>query len=51
MCLIDKAKAVLQEVYYDTLKKDYPGLNVGWFIKKPISTQQLVKEIKSKLNP
>ena len=38
------------EVYYETLKKDYPGLNVGWFIRKPISTEELVKEIKSKLN-
>jgi response regulator RpfG family c-di-GMP phosphodiesterase len=38
------------EVYYETLKKDYPGLNVGWFIKKPISTVDLVKEIKSKLH-
>jgi DNA-binding response OmpR family regulator len=37
------------EVYYDTLKKDYPGLNVGWFIRKPISPKQLVMEIKSKL--
>jgi hypothetical protein len=31
--------------------KDYPELNVGFFIKKPTSTIQLVKEIKSKLNP
>jgi DNA-binding response OmpR family regulator len=38
------------EVYYETLKKDYPGLNIGWFIKKPISNERLVKEIKSKLN-
>ena len=38
-------------VYYETLKKDYPGLNVGWFIRKPINTEELVKEIKSKLNP
>jgi DNA-binding response OmpR family regulator len=37
------------EVYYDTLKKDYPGLNVGWFIRKPISPKELVSEIKSKL--
>lgn len=37
------------EVYYETLKKDYPGLNIGWFIKKPISNERLVKEIKSKL--
>jgi DNA-binding response OmpR family regulator len=37
------------EVYYDALKKDYPGLNVGWFIRKPISPKELVREIKSKL--
>ena len=37
--------------YYDTLKKDYPGLDVDWFIRKPINTEELVKEIKSKLNP
>jgi len=38
------------EVYYDKLKKNYPGLKVGWFIRKPISSDQLVKEIKSKLD-
>jgi DNA-binding response OmpR family regulator len=38
------------QVGYETLKKDYPGLNVRWFIRKPISTEQLVKEIKSKLH-
>src|SRR5262249_46817326 len=36
--------------YYDTLKKDYPGLDVEWFIRKPIDTERLVNEIKSKLN-
>ncbi|HEY7079529.1 MAG TPA: hypothetical protein VH500_07500 [Nitrososphaeraceae archaeon] len=30
------------EVYYDTLKKDYPGFDAGWFIRKPISTDKLV---------
>jgi two-component SAPR family response regulator len=38
------------EVYYDTLKRNYPGLDVGWFMKKPISTEQLVREIKSRLH-
>jgi DNA-binding response OmpR family regulator len=37
------------QVYHETLKKDYPGLDVGWFIRKPISTEQLIKEIKSKI--
>ena len=34
-------------VQYDTLKRDYPGLDVDWFIRKPINTEQLVNEIKS----
>jgi DNA-binding response OmpR family regulator len=38
------------EIYYDILKKSYPGLDIGWFMKKPISTEQLVREIKSKLD-
>jgi DNA-binding response OmpR family regulator len=37
-------------VYYDALKKDYPDLDVDWFIRKPIDTEQLVNEIKSKLH-
>jgi two-component SAPR family response regulator len=37
------------ELYYEALKKNYPGLDIGWFIRKPISTEQLVREIKSKL--
>ena len=36
--------------YYDTLKKHYHGLDVDWFIRKPIDTEQLVNEIKSKLH-
>ena len=35
---------------YETLNKNYLALNVDWFIRKPINTEQLVKEIKSKLN-
>jgi two-component SAPR family response regulator len=38
------------ELYYEALKKNYPSLDVGWFIRKPISTYDLVREIKSKLN-
>jgi DNA-binding response OmpR family regulator len=37
------------KVYYEVLKKDYPGLDIGWFIKKPISAKELVVEITSKL--
>jgi two-component SAPR family response regulator len=35
---------------YNTLKKNYPGLEVDWFIRKPINAEQLIKEIKSKLH-
>ncbi len=38
------------EVYYERLKKDYPGLNVGWFMRKPINSELLLREINSKLN-
>ena len=37
------------EVYYETLKKDYPTLNIGCFIKKPIDIEDLVKELRSEL--
>ena len=37
------------EVYYDRLKEDFPTLNVGCFIKKPIETQELVKKIREQL--
>jgi DNA-binding response OmpR family regulator len=37
-------------MYYDALKNDYPDLDVDWFIRKPIDTEQLVNEIKSKLH-
>jgi DNA-binding NtrC family response regulator len=36
--------------YPNTLKKDHPELDVDWFIRKPIDTEQLVNEIKSKLH-
>ena len=31
------------EVYYETLRKDYPTLKVGCFIKKPIEIEDLSK--------
>jgi DNA-binding NtrC family response regulator len=37
------------EVYYDILKKDFPRLEIGCFIKKPIKTDELVKKIKEEL--
>jgi DNA-binding response OmpR family regulator len=37
-------------VHYDVLKKDFPDLDIDWFIRKPIDTEQLVNEIKSKLH-
>jgi len=43
-CFISASRA-----YYDTLK-DYPGLDIDWFIRKPIDTTQLLNEIKTKLH-
>jgi DNA-binding response OmpR family regulator len=37
------------EVYYESLKEDFPTLNVGCFIKKPVEIQQLVKRIRTEL--
>ncbi len=37
------------EVYYETLKKEFPGLNVGCFISKPIEIKHLVKRIREEL--
>jgi DNA-binding response OmpR family regulator len=50
----DKVKYCFLTAYgvsYEGLKKNYPGLDADWFIRKPIDTEDLVKEIKSKLNP
>jgi two-component system catabolic regulation response regulator CreB/two-component system response regulator ChvI len=30
------------EIYYETLKKEFPSLDVGCFIKKPIGIEELV---------
>jgi two-component system, OmpR family, response regulator ChvI len=38
------------EEYYNTLKKEFPALDVRCFIKKPIEVQDLVREIKAELN-
>jgi DNA-binding response OmpR family regulator len=37
------------EVYYESLKEEFPALNVGCFLKKPIEIQELVKRIRSEL--
>jgi DNA-binding response OmpR family regulator len=38
------------EVFYDNLKEDYPTLDVGCFIKKPVEIDNLVKKIRKELN-
>ena len=38
------------ELYYEALKKDFPGLDIGCFIKKPISTKELVIKIRKELS-
>ena len=37
------------EIYYETLKKEFPTLDVGCFIKKPIGVKELVNKIKQEL--
>jgi two-component system, OmpR family, response regulator ChvI len=37
------------EVYYESLKEEFPTLNIGCFIKKPVEIQQLVKRIRIEL--
>jgi len=37
------------EVYYESLKKEFPGLNVGCFISKPIEMETLIARIKAEL--
>ena len=37
------------EIYYETLKNEFPTLNVGCFIKKPIETQNLIIRLKQEL--
>jgi DNA-binding response OmpR family regulator len=38
------------EIYFETLKKEFPGLDVGCFISKPIEIKDLVKRIKQELS-
>ena len=37
------------EVYYETLKNEFPKLDVGCFIKKPINIDDLVKRVEKEL--
>jgi two-component system, OmpR family, response regulator ChvI len=37
------------EIYYETLKNEFPTLNVGCFIKKPIEMQNLIIRLKQEL--
>jgi two-component system, OmpR family, response regulator ChvI len=37
------------EIYYEILKKEFPTLNVGCFIKKPIEIEELANRIKQEL--
>ncbi|MDP9286964.1 MAG: response regulator [Thermoproteota archaeon] len=37
------------EVFYENLKEDYPTLDVGCFIKKPVEMDNLVKKIMKEL--
>jgi CheY-like chemotaxis protein len=37
------------ELYYEALRKDFPKLDVGCFIKKPISIEDLAKKITEEL--
>jgi DNA-binding response OmpR family regulator len=39
------------EIYYESLKHEFPGLNVGCFITKPFDIDSLVKRIKIELEP
>jgi DNA-binding response OmpR family regulator len=37
------------DVYYEQLKEEYPSLNIGMFIKKPIEIQDLINRLKQEL--
>ena len=37
------------DVYYESLKKEFPGLNVGCFIRKPVKAEELVNKINKEL--
>ena len=37
------------EIYYNTLKRDYPTLDIGCFIQKPVSIPDLIEHVCSEL--
>lgn len=37
------------DIYYEPLKKEFPGLNVGCFLRKPINMDNLIKRINEEL--
>jgi two-component system catabolic regulation response regulator CreB/two-component system response regulator ChvI len=37
------------EVYYEQLKQEFPKIEVGCFIKKPVNASDLIKRIKQEL--
>ena len=37
------------DVYYESLKKEFPGLNVGCFIRKPVKAEELANKINEEL--
>jgi two-component system, OmpR family, response regulator ChvI len=39
------------ELYYESLKKEYPKLNVGCFVSKPFDMNNLFNRIKKELTP
>jgi DNA-binding response OmpR family regulator len=52
MKINDKVKVCFitaYEVYYEELKKDFPSINIGCFIKKPIQIPDLIRRIKVEL--
>ena len=38
------------ELYYESLRKEYPNLNLGCFISKPFEMNYLVNKIKKELD-
>jgi two-component system, OmpR family, response regulator ChvI len=37
------------EVYYEQLKEDFPSINIGCFIKKPVEIAELISRVKQEL--
>ena len=37
------------EVFYEQLKEEFPSLDIGCFIKKPVEISELVRRVKAEL--